>query len=36
MSELESTTLHVIPIKKRVEGTRENEIPEKFMGEEKG
>ena len=24
MSELESTTLHVIPIKKRVEGTREN------------
>ena len=36
MSELESTTLHVIPIKKRVESTRENEIPEKFTGEEKG
>ena len=36
MSELKSTTLHVIPIKKRVDGTRENEIPEKFMGGEKG
>lgn len=34
MSELESTALHAISIK-RGEGARENEIPEKFMGEEK-